>query len=65
MFSFDYTERDQLVIVDLSDAELWDASTVVTLNSISRKYEERGVEVRIEGLDGPSLDRLDHLSGRV
>ncbi|SPJ39253.1 hypothetical protein CHUV2995_00023 [Corynebacterium diphtheriae subsp. lausannense] len=65
MFSFDYTERAQLVIVDLSDAELWDASTVVTLNSISRKYEERGVEVRIEGLDDPSLDRLDHLSGRV
>lgn len=38
---------------------------MATLNSISHKYEERGVEVRIEGLDDPSLDRLDHLSGRV
>ena len=44
---------------------VWDASTVATLDSVTRKFEERGKTVTIVGLDGPSKDRLEHLSGKL
>lgn len=65
VYAFDYTTAAQKVIVDLSKAEIWDASTVATLDSIAAKFGERGVEVEIRGLDGESRRRLDRLSGKL
>ncbi|MFD1814266.1 SulP family inorganic anion transporter [Rhodococcus gannanensis] len=62
---FDYAGDPDTVVVDLTDAEVWDASTVATLDTVQHKYAERGKSVRIVGLDGASLDRLERLSGRL
>ena len=65
VYAFDYTDPAEHIILDLSAAEVWDASTVATLDSITHKFEEKGKTVTIVGLDGPSKDRLDHLSGKL
>ena len=53
------------MVIDLSGAEIWDASTVATLDSVQEKYADRGVEVEFRGLDGASLQRLERLSGKI
>lgn len=62
---FDYAEDPDAVVLDLTAAEVWDASTVATLDTVQHKYAARGKTVRIVGLDGASLDRLERLSGRL
>ena len=63
VYAFDYTLPVDQVIVDFSQAEVWDASTVAVLDSVSSKYAARGVEVEFRGLDGASLERYRRLSG--
>lgn len=65
VYAFDYTDPAEHIILDLSGAEVWDASTVATLNAITQKFEDKGKRVTITGLEGPSKDRLDHLSGKL
>ncbi|MDG4667479.1 SulP family inorganic anion transporter [Mycobacterium sp. 236(2023)] len=62
---FDYANDPDDVVIDLSDADIWDASSVATLDAIRQKYEARGKSVRLTGLDGASLERLTKLSGRL
>lgn len=65
VYSFDYTDSADNIVIDLTDAEVWDASSVATLDSISQKFHERGKMVSIVGLDGASQQRLDRLSGQL
>jgi len=65
VFQFDYAGDPENVIIDLTDAEVWDASTVATFDSVQHKYAARGKTVQIVGLDGVSLHRLEQLSGRL
>ena len=65
VYAFDYTLDTDFVVVDLSDAEVWDASTVATLDAVQKKYAERGIEVEFRGLEGASAQRLNRLSGRL
>ncbi|MEJ5918881.1 MULTISPECIES: SulP family inorganic anion transporter [unclassified Corynebacterium] len=65
VYSFDYAHAAKHVVIDLTGAEIWDASTVATLDSVTRKFEERGTSVEIIGLDGPSLARLQKLTGQL
>ncbi|ALC05836.1 hypothetical protein CDES_07115 [Corynebacterium deserti GIMN1.010] len=65
VYAFDYSDTSTKIIIDLSGAEIWDASTVATLDSIIYKYGVRGKDVQLVGLDGPSLDRLNKLSGKL
>lgn len=65
VYSFDYSDEAEQIIIDLTAAEIWDASTVATLDSIIHKYAARGKSVEIIGLDGPSRDRLERLSGKL
>ena len=62
---FDYANDPDAVVIDLSGADVWDASSVATLDSIRQKYEARGKAVSLTGLDGASLERLTRLSGRL
>lgn len=62
---FDYAGDPDDVVIDLSEADVWDASSVATLDAIRQKYEARGKRVRLTGLDGASLERLTKLSGRL
>ena len=65
VYAFDYTDDADRIIIDLSHAEIWDASTVATLDSITHKFRDRGKTVEITGLDGPSKTRLDRLTGQL
>ncbi len=60
---FDYANDPDEVVIDLSRTDVWDASSVATLDAIRQKYEARGKTVRLTGLDGASLERLTKLSG--
>ena len=53
------------MIIDLTAADVWDASTVATLDAVQSKYAARGKEAHIIGLDGASLRRLELLSGNL
>ena len=53
------------MLVDMTEAEVWDASTVATLDAVQKKYAERGIDVEFRGLEGASAQRLDRLSGRL
>ncbi len=65
VYQFDYAGDPATVIIDLTAADVWDASTVATLDAVQSKYAARGKEARIVGLDGASLARLQKLSGRL
>ncbi|WP_080794970.1 SulP family inorganic anion transporter [Corynebacterium pacaense] len=65
VYAFDYSDPSQDIVIDLAAAEVWDASTVATLDSVVQKYRARGRSVSIIGLDGESLDRLERLSGKL
>ena len=60
---FRYAEDPASVIIDLSAAQIWDASTVAALDSIATRYERRGVTIGITGLDARSERFHGRLSG--
>ena len=62
---FDYADDPARVVVDLSDARVWDASTVAALDAITTKYARRGSNVDIVGLDPASAERHERLTGRL
>ena len=51
---FDYGCEAETVVIDLSGAHIWDASTVAALDAITTKYEARGKTVEIVGLNADS-----------
>jgi SulP family sulfate permease len=62
---FDYANDPDNVVIDLSDAHVWDASTVAALDAITHKYATRGKTVEIVGLRGHSADRFDRHTGQL
>jgi len=62
---FDYVGDPERVVVDLSGASVWDASTVAVLDGITHKYATRGKTVEIVGLSGHSADRYQRHTGRL
>ncbi|WP_300014160.1 SulP family inorganic anion transporter [Pseudonocardia sp.] len=65
VFAFDYAEDLETVVIDLSAAHVWDASTVAALDSITTRYEARGTTVTITGMNHNSQARHDNLAGRL
>jgi sulfate permease, SulP family len=62
---FDYAGDPDNVVIDLSNAHVWDASTVAALDAITHKYETRGKRVEITGLTGHSADRYERHTGQL
>ena len=62
---FDYAGDPDDVVIDLSNAHVWDASTVAALDAITHKYETRGKNVEIVGLTGHSADRYERHTGQL
>ncbi|WP_246081730.1 SulP family inorganic anion transporter [Nocardioides litoris] len=60
-----YADDPARVVLDLSEADVWDASTVATLDAIETKYARRGATVEVVGLAGPSAERHARLTGRL
>jgi len=62
---FDYAGDPENVVIDLSNAHVWDASTVAALDAITHKYATRGKKVEIVGLTGHSADRFERHTGQL
>lgn len=62
---FNYNDDPDRIIVDLSAAHIWDASSVAALDAIETKYKQRGKTVEIIGLNDPSADLHSKLTGEL
>jgi SulP family sulfate permease len=62
---FDYADDPDDVVIDLTDAHIWDASSVAALDAVEAKYAARGKTVRIIGLNPPSARMHGALSGEL
>ncbi|MET3808372.1 SulP family sulfate permease [Nakamurella sp. UYEF19] len=62
---FRYAEDPARVTIDLSRAQIWDASTVAALDAIETRYRAYGAAVAIEGLDERSTGFHQRLTGHL
>ncbi|MFJ3834835.1 SulP family inorganic anion transporter [Streptomyces sp. NPDC090054] len=62
---FDYAGDPSNVVIDLSAAHVWDASSVAVLDAIGARYAQRGKTVEITGLNGPSAALHGKLTGQL
>lgn len=65
VYQFQYAEDPPWVVIDLSGAHLWDASTVAALDAIVYKYERRGKTVDVLGVNEYSKALRRQLDGRL
>lgn len=62
---FDYAGDPERVVIDFSEAHLWDASTVAALDSVQAKYARSGTTVHVTGLNAASAEMRERLSGNL
>ncbi|KQS64877.1 SulP family inorganic anion transporter [Modestobacter sp. Leaf380] len=62
---FDYASDPARVVVDLTGAHVWDASSVAVLDAIEHKYATRGTTVEIVGLTDETGHYHQRLAGRL
>lgn len=62
---FSYATDPKRVVIDLSAAHIWDASSVAALDAIETKYAQRGKTVEITGLNNPSAVLHGKLTGEL
>lgn len=60
---FSYADDPTSVTINLSQAQIWDASTVAALDSVETKYRHHGAAVTITGLDERSTGFHQRLTG--
>ncbi|WP_402468832.1 SulP family inorganic anion transporter [Isoptericola aurantiacus] len=65
VYQFDYAGDPQRVVIDMTEAHVWDASTVAALDAVQHKYAAKGKTVEFRGLNADSEARLDLLAGRL
>ena len=63
--AFDYYEETPNVIIDLSDAHVWDSSAVAVLDTIVAKFGRHGTRAEITGLNVHSTEIHARLSGHL
>jgi SulP family sulfate permease len=63
--AFDYAGDPHRIVIDLSAAQVWDASSVAALDTITTKYLARGKKTTIVGLSPPSAQLHDRLAGQL
>lgn len=62
VYQFDYVNDPDKVIIDLSQSQIYDSSTVASLDAIVIKYEKYSKKVEIVGLN-PASEQWHRLSG--
>ncbi|GAA2000836.1 SulP family inorganic anion transporter [Nocardiopsis rhodophaea] len=63
---FDYNEDGvSKVVIDLSNAHMWDSSAVAALDHAGDKFGRHGIDVEITGLNVPSEELHKELSGTL
>ena len=63
--SFDYADPVRRVVIDLTDAHVWDSSAVATLDGIVTKFAARGTTAEVVGLNTHSAALHTRLSGSM
>lgn len=64
VYQFDYVNDPHNVVIDLSESQIYDSSTVASLDAIVNKYEKYGKHVEIVGLN-PASEEWHRLSGQL
>jgi len=59
--SFDFTTKDSNIIIDFSNAHIWDGSAVGAIDKVVIKYSENNNKVTIQGLNPSSRKLIDRL----
>ncbi|MGK7948587.1 MAG: SulP family inorganic anion transporter [Xenococcaceae cyanobacterium] len=59
---FDFKENIELVKIDLTNAHLWDQSSIATIDKIVLNFRRNGVEVDLVGLNDASATLIDRLA---
>ncbi|MRS19400.1 STAS domain-containing protein [Enterobacteriaceae bacterium RIT692] len=62
---FNYGHDPKSVTIDLTHAQIWDASSVAALDAIEYRYQRHGAKVTFIGLDNRSSDFRERLSGNL
>ncbi|GAA4693398.1 sulfate permease, SulP family [Promicromonospora umidemergens] len=65
VYQFDYAGDPENIVIDMTKAHIWDASTVATLDAITTKYEAKGKTVTIIGMNDDSAARHGRLAGNL
>ena len=65
VYQFDYAGDPEHVVIDMSAAHIWDASSVAALDAITTKYAARSKRVDIVGLNAASASFHDNLAGKL
>jgi SulP family sulfate permease len=63
--SFDYADPTPEVVIDLTDAHVWDSSAVATLDVVVAKFAARGVHAELVGLNEHSEALHTRLTGQL
>ncbi|MEV7991902.1 SulP family inorganic anion transporter [Streptomyces sp. NPDC086077] len=62
---FNYKDDPERIVIDLSAAHVWDASSVAALDAVETRYARRGKVVEITGLNEPSARIHGELTGEL
>ncbi len=62
--AFDYADPTPNVVIDLTDAHVWDSSAVATLDTVVAKFAARGVHADVVGLNEHSEALHTRLTGQ-
>jgi SulP family sulfate permease len=64
VYQFDYLNDPHNVVIDLSESQIYDSSTVASLDAIVHKYSKHGKKVEIVGVN-PASQQWHRLSGHL
>ncbi len=59
---FDFDEKVEKVVIDLTQAHVWDITSVAMLNTVKSKFLENGIDIEIIGLNEASSTIVDQFS---
>lgn len=62
MAAFDFEEKVERLEIDFSEAHIWDASAVASLERTVQKYRLQGVKVALTGLNEASADLMARIA---
>ena len=62
---FEYRGDPERVVIDMSEAHVWDASTVAALDAVVTKYERLGKRVELVGMNARTSDLHGRLTGTL
>ncbi|MFI5804980.1 SulP family inorganic anion transporter [Streptomyces sp. NPDC051561] len=65
VFRFRYKDDPDEIVIDLSRAHIWDASSVAALDAVETKYARYGKTVTVTGLNEPSAQMHERLAGKL